>query len=177
MRVNEDHPGPLTNLGNFYLAQQRPVDAEIAYRQAIARDGAFVPAYANLADLYRAMRRDRDGEAVLEQGLESVPDHPTLLHARGLLRVRLGRLDDALEDLGAAAEGAPEEPRYAYVLAVALNSAGEIDAAITAIDRGLTLHTEDSELLALGASILRDAGRASEARRYEARLQAVQSRQ
>ena len=171
LRVNEDHPAPLTNLGNFHLARQMPVEAEIAYRQAIERDPSYVPAYANLADLYRAMRRDRDGEAVLERGLERLPDHPTLLHARGLLRVRLDRLDEALVDLEAAARGAPEEPRYAYVLAVALNSAGDPEGAITAIDRALDRHDRDLELLTLAGSILRDAGRSEEARRYEARVE------
>jgi tetratricopeptide (TPR) repeat protein len=170
-RVNEDHPGPLTNLGNFYMARQMPFDAEMAYRQAIDLDPVFVPAYANLADLYRAMRRDRDGEAVLEQGLEAVPAHPTLLHARGLLRVRLQQMDAALADLGAAARAAPEEPRYAYVYAVALNSAGEVDAALEVIEEALGRHPSDESLRTLAASILRDAGRPEEAARYEGRVQ------
>jgi Flp pilus assembly protein TadD len=168
--VSQDHPPALTNLGNFHAAAQKPLDAELAYREAIEIEPGYVPAYANLADLYRAMGRDGDGEVTLEQGLAAVPGHPTLLHARGLLRVRLNRMDEARVDLEAAAQGAPEEPRFAYVLAIALNSSGDVDGAMATIDESLARHVDHVELLTLAASILRDAGRAAEAETYLDRL-------
>ena len=170
LRVNEDHPGARTNLANFYMQRGMPFEAETAYRDVIAFDPTYLPAYLNLSDLYRAMARDRDGEAVLEQGLLAAPDHPALLHARGLLAVRLGRIDDALSDLEAAARLSAGEPRYAYVLAVARNSVGDIDGAITAIDDALAVNGDETELLRLAVSILRDAGRPEEARQYMDRL-------
>jgi Tfp pilus assembly protein PilF len=169
-RVSQDHPAALTNLGNFHAAAQKPLDAELAHREAIEIEPGYVPAYANLADLYRAMGRDGDGEVTLEQGLAAVPGHPTLLHARGLLRVRLNRMDEAMADLEAAAQGAPEEPRFAYVLAIALNSRGDVDRAMATIDEALARHVDHVELLTLAASILRDAGRAAEAETYLDRL-------
>ena len=49
-----------------------------------------MPAYVNLADMYRIYRRDGDGEAVLEDGLREVPGDADLQYALGLLRVRQG---------------------------------------------------------------------------------------
>jgi len=173
LRVNADHPGTRTNLGNYYTQRGMPVEAEEAYRSALALDSTWLPAYANLADLLRAMGRDGASESVLAAGLGVEPGAPALLHARGLLRVRQDRLEEALVDLEASARNAPEVPRYAYVLAVARNSAGDPDAAISEVRAALERHPYDPELLSLAVSLLRDTERNEEARAYEARLEAV----
>jgi Flp pilus assembly protein TadD len=57
---NADRPESLVNLGNICLSGGEADRAEAAYRRAMTLDVRFVPAYANLADLYRAGRRDAE---------------------------------------------------------------------------------------------------------------------
>jgi len=98
---------------------------------------------------------------------------PNRLHARGLLRVRQGRLDDALVDLERSARLAPGVPRHAYVRAVARNSAGDAEGAIGEVLDALERQPYDRELLSLAVSLLRDAGRIEEAGPFERRLRSV----
>jgi Flp pilus assembly protein TadD len=168
--VNADHPTARAALGTFYAERGRVSDAEREYRSAIDLDSTFVPAYVNLADLYRALSREADGEQVLERALAHAPEDPGLLHARGLQLVRLGRLDAAATYLRDAARLAPETPRYAYVLAVALNSAGDADGALATVRGALEAHPYDRDLLLLAVSLHRDRGELTDARRYAERL-------
>ena len=50
-----------------------------------------MPAYVNLADLYRAAQREPDVRRVLEEGLAAVPDDAALHYALGLALVRAQR--------------------------------------------------------------------------------------
>ena len=72
--VNADRPESNLNLGLLAASAGEPQVAEVAYRQAILLDRSFVPAYANLADLYRAQDRESDAESTLQAGLAAVPD-------------------------------------------------------------------------------------------------------
>jgi len=170
LRVNEDHPTARTNLADFYMRRGMPVEAETAYRGVIAFDPTYLPAYLNLADLYRAMGRDRDGEATLLQGLSVFPDEPNLLHARGLQLVRVGNMDEALDLLARSVELAPGVPRYAYVLAIGQNSAGDSDGALVVVRASLERHPFDRDLLSLAVSLHQDRDETTSARGYASRL-------
>lgn len=181
LAYNADRPESRTALGTFQAARGRMAEAEATLRAAIAMDPRHVPAYVNLADVARAQGRDADAEAVLREGLGAVagstggdaasPEAATLNHALGLTLVRLGRNDEALEVVATAARLAPDNLRFAYVHAVALNSAGDVQAALAEIDRALALHPDDRDLLVAGALFARDARLASRAAGYAHQLQ------
>jgi tetratricopeptide (TPR) repeat protein len=168
-----ERPEAHLNLGTFYAEQHDVARAQAEYRTAIRRQADFVPAYVNLADLYRALDRDAEAAAVLSEGLRIAPDAPSLLHALGLERVREKRLDEALPLLARAAERQPDNARFAYVHAVALHSTGKAAEAMAVLDRALARAPYDRELLFALATFNRDAGRLPAARRYAARLAAV----
>ena len=127
---NADTPGAQVKLGNFLLAQGYPDRAEQAYQQALQLDPRWTAAYANLADLFRARGNDEAGEQLLEAGLRLQPDQPDLLFTMGLLRVRQQQYHAALPYLRDAATGQPQNSRYQYVYAVALDSVGEREKAV-----------------------------------------------
>jgi predicted CXXCH cytochrome family protein len=168
-----ERPEAHVNLGTFYAEQHDVARAQAEYRTAIRLQVDFVPAYVNLADLYRALERDGDAAAVLEEGLRVVPDDPSLLHALGLERVRAKRVDVALPLLARAAERQPGNARFAYVHAVALHSSGKIAEAIAVLERALVRAPYDRDLLLALATFNRDAGRLPAARRHAGRLAAV----
>jgi Flp pilus assembly protein TadD len=121
-------------------------------------DPSFLPAYVNLADLFRVVGRDADGERVMRQGLEIAPRNAMLHHARGLALVRLSRSGEALGELERATVLEPEIARFAYVYAVALHSAGKVDAAIGALEKVLTAHPGDANVRAALASFKQSRG-------------------
>src|ERR1700693_1121790 len=57
---------------------------------------SFAPAAVNLADLYRALGREAEGDAVLRKALQRNPDDAVLLHSLGLSLVRQKQNEKAL---------------------------------------------------------------------------------
>jgi Flp pilus assembly protein TadD len=130
-RVNADRPEHRLNLGNLYLQQHRLAEAEAEYAAARALDPGFTPVYVSLAQLYAQQGKDTEGERVLRRALSRMHDNPELHHALGLNLVRQHLAADALVELARAAEIAPANARFAYVYAIALNSASRAEDAIT----------------------------------------------
>lgn len=150
-----DRAEPHMQLGAIALARGQLDSAQKEYELARTRNPSFVPAYVNLADLHRIRGKDNEGEKVLRAALEIVPDQPDVRHALGLLLVRLDRLDEALIELEFAAQERPGNPRYAYVLAVALHTAGEIDRARSVLRKASAEHPADRDLRAFLANLER----------------------
>ena len=126
---NADRPDGHGRLAEIYAARGNAEGAIAEYRKAIELDPTYVQAYANLADLYRARGVDSEAEAVLRVG-----------HREG---ARCGGAPSCAGPRASAAEahrrGAeanwptasrldPDNARYAYVYAVALNDAGQPQA-------------------------------------------------
>jgi predicted CXXCH cytochrome family protein len=151
-RYNADRPEQRVMLGNFYARQGRAVPAESEFWAALALDRSFVQAYANLAELQRALGREADAETTLRAGLERVPDDASLHHALGLSLVRQQRLDAALVELRRAAALQPGDARFAYVYAVALHTADRRAEALRELDRAIALHPDDRDLQAAAAA-------------------------
>ena len=128
---------------------------EVLKNPIIARGPYFLPAYVNLAELYRQRDRDEAGETILREALARFPDSAEVHHALGLLLVRSRRADEALKALHRAAVLSPGSPRYAYVYGVALNSAGEPQRALAVLAEAHRLNPGAPELLVALATIHR----------------------
>ena len=115
-------------------------------RVAIRLDPTFVPAYVNLADLYRVRNQNEDSERILREGLKAAPQNASIHYALGLALTRLKRTDDALAELRQALALEPASARFAYVYGVALHSAGQTAAAVATLEKGLATHPYDSEI-------------------------------
>ena len=68
------------------------------------------------------------------------------------------------------AELDPERARYAYVYAVGLHSAGDVDAAVAILTASLARHPDDRDTLLALVSFSRDAGDFATALEYAERL-------
>jgi Flp pilus assembly protein TadD len=172
--VNAERPESHLNLGLLDTTLERPEAAEQTYRIALRLDPRFAPAYANLADLDRALGRDADGEAVLQQGLEQAPDAASLHHALGLRRVRQGQIPAAVESLSRAAQLAPENARYTYIYALALERTGRSADAIVTLRAALQRHPNDRDILAAILRIARASGDRETVAEFAERLNAPQ---
>ena len=172
-RLHADHPGGRLNLGDLYRDQRDFERAEASYRQAISLERAFIPAYLNLADLYREMDREGEGKELLLEALKTAPRSASAQHALGLLLVRTGERRAALGHLAQAAELEPDNSRHAYVYGIALNSLGDSARAVSVLKRALGFRPHDPDLLFALATIHRDRREFGKALVHSRRLLAL----
>ncbi len=177
-RINADRPEARAALGNFFARRGRTTEAEAEYRAALRLSPQFAPAAINLADLYRGLGREADGEGVLRAAIAALPQDAGhqdagLHHALGLTLTRLKRRNEALDEFRRARELEPDRARYAYVYAVALNSAGRGGEALTVLKENLARHPNDRDTLFALTTLSRDAGDADAALAYAERLAAL----
>lgn len=154
------------NLGALDARLGDLAPAEAAYQRAIQLQPSFVPPYVNLADVYRAQARDPEGERVLRTALERVPDNADVHQALGLLLVRQRRLADAVAVLAKAAELDPNNPHYAYVYAVALDSTSQPAKALAMLGAAQRRFTGDREILSALVDMSTRAGDESASKRW-----------
>jgi predicted CXXCH cytochrome family protein len=172
-QFNADRPEARSTLGNFYAHRGLTDNAESEYKAALRLSPQYVPAAINLADLYRQLGRDGDGERVLRTVIGVARSAATPHYALGLALTREKRPDDALAEFRAAAELEPDRSRYTYVYAVALHSSGSIDASIKMLLANLSRHPDDQDTLLALATFNRDAGDVGAALEYAERLSRI----
>ncbi len=88
-RANAERPEARTTLANFLARRGQTADAEAEYKAALKLSPQYATAAINLADLYRQLGRDGDGETVLRA-------------AHCGITARRGRASRARPDLDAA---------------------------------------------------------------------------
>jgi predicted CXXCH cytochrome family protein len=157
-QFNGERPEAHSNLGTLHARMGDIAAAEKAYLQALKLSKQWVPAYINLADLYRATQRDDKALEYLSRGIEAVPDNADLQHALGLWQSRAGLAKKAATSLTTAADLAPGNARYRYVAAIALHGIGESKKASKRLQESLQAFPNDSDLLFASATIHRDMG-------------------
>ncbi|WP_416377597.1 tetratricopeptide repeat protein [Bradyrhizobium symbiodeficiens] len=130
----------------------------------------YATAAINLADLYRQIGRDGDGESVLRKAIAASSADAAAHHALGLTLTRMRRPDEAFAELRRATELEPDRSRYAYVYAVALHSGGRADEAMKVLKEALERHPNDRDVLSAQVSFNRATGDAKAALGYAERL-------
>jgi len=168
--LNADRADAWLNLGALAARLGGEGRAEEAYRRAVRLQPSFMPPSVNLADLYRAQGRDPEGERVLREALGREPGAADVHHALGLLLVRGGRRQDALAELGRAAELAPDMPRYAYAYALGLDATGERAKALSVLADAQRRFTGEREILEALVQLSLAAGDADASARWAQKL-------
>ena len=173
LMANAERAESQTSLGDLLVRIGDPVKAAEAYLKAVELDSNFMPAYANHADMLRHQGRDDSAEERLRAALGIDPQSAAIHHALGLTLVRRKNLDAALDHLRIASEASPEDARYAYVYAVALESLGKLSEAIKTLATAHDRHPGNQEILSALASFHMKAGDQEKAREYLNRLRAT----
>ena len=168
--VDADRPNAHLNLGILYTNQRKWDKAETSYKTSLKIDPAFVQGYINLADLYRFQNNEEKAEEILRSGLDSIRDNPEILHSLGLLLVRKKRMPEAISALEKAAKLRVENPRFSYVYAVALNSTGQSEMAITELKNAHDKHPYNRDILYTLATMNLDSERWDHALEYVNKL-------
>lgn len=133
----------------------------------------FEIAYTFGARPLQERNRDDEGEKILREGLSVSPKSADLHHTLGLLHTRKRRYAEAVAELGKASSLAPENPRFAYVYAVALNSTGKPEPALRVHKDAYRRNPYERDVLLGLASIVLEQGRREEAVKYGEELVAL----
>jgi Flp pilus assembly protein TadD len=149
---NAERPESHANLGALYQARGKVDDARVEYIKAFAIDPTFFPAAIAYSEATRASGDEAGAESILRRSLAANSNSGSLMHALGLSLIRQKRLDEAIESLTSAAKLDPNEPRFAYVLAVALHDTGKASQAIDALKTALARHPYNRDILIALAS-------------------------
>lgn len=147
LQFNADRVDTVVSLGDLHRRRGHLLEADRAYRRAVALDPGFPTAWIHLADLQRARGDEAGAAEQLEAGLRHRPEAADLHHALGLSHVRQRQPDLAEQHLRRAAALAPDIARHAYVLAVALNDWGKPAQARRVLRGALEAHPRDPDLL------------------------------
>ncbi len=139
------------NLGNLYVALNRPEEAMRNYKAAIHIDDLFYAAKVNLAMLYN-QRGDNDrAEALFREVVETFPEVYEAAYSLGLLLAEKKQYPEAAVFLKKAAQGLPERHRIAYNFGLALQHLRRDNEAETALLKALDLEPDSMDYLyALG---------------------------
>jgi Tfp pilus assembly protein PilF len=171
---NADRPESRLNLSILFATEREYDAAEQQLLAAIAIAPRFVPAFVNLADVYRAAGRDSDSERALRLAVTLDSSSAAARHALGLYFIREKRLADAIVELSRAAQLAPDVARYGIVQALALDQAGRHREALAVLSRLIARHPFDHDALStLVDHLVRDGNRAA-ALPYARRLAALE---
>jgi len=144
---NAERPDAHANLGALYREQGRLEEAREAFQTSIRLDPSFFLSAISLADLERATGDEAGAEKILRQALSVSPNAGALQHALGLSLIRQKRSAEAMDWLAKAAKAVPNNPRFSYVLAVALHDTGKPKEAMDTLKTALVRHPYDRELL------------------------------
>ena len=126
-----------------------------------------------MADLFRTLGRNTDGERVLRDALLLSPADAAIHYSLGLALIRLTRREEALIELQQAAESAPDRARYAYVYAVGLRSLGRRDEALNTLRVNAVRHPRDRDTLSALIEITSQTGDFKSALGYAEQLSGV----
>lgn len=173
--TNADRADARTNIALVWQYRGDAGRAESELQAALRLDPSFTPARINLADLYRVLGREADGERLLRDGLAAFPEEAALHYALGLSLVRAQRLPEATQALRRAAELASGVPRYAYVYAIALDSGGATAQALRILRDSQRRHPADRETLQALVDLLSKRGDESAALGYAQQLAGLDS--
>jgi Flp pilus assembly protein TadD len=154
--IDADRPEAHLNLGLTETKLHHPSEAETQYQTALRLNPNFTPALVNLADLDRMSELGEEGVALLRKAMAIDPVNADIRHALGLALVRQHNYADAIPELRQASELAPDNARYAYVYAIALNSNGAGASAMELLENTHKRHPADRDTLLALVSIARE---------------------
>ncbi|WP_041523827.1 tetratricopeptide repeat protein [Gilvimarinus agarilyticus] len=124
-----------TNLGNLEHELGRSRNAEKHYRKAIEVEPIFMPAYVNLADLYRIRQNEAKVQEVLQQALAINEGAAAVRYAMAMSYIRQGDKPKALPELKAAASGADASANFIYTYGLLLQDMNRIPDAIVQLQK------------------------------------------
>lgn len=151
MNRSPGDPDLVYNLALSLLKQQKHAEAAAEFRRAIelSRDigQVAVLSHAHLAQIHFAAERYAAAEDEMVRAVTLAPANGRYLYNLGVIRLKLGRNQEALESLRQALAAGSGEPQVLRSLAEALRNLKETGMAIEALKKALYANPNDPATL------------------------------
>ncbi len=128
LKLNQKDVVTLTYAGEIELRRKNYDQAATYYKNVLQQEANNILALNNLAWLLNE-KKDPAALSYVERALKLQPKHAASLDTRGMIYLRMGKIPEALSDLKAAAEYAPNAPAIHLNYARVLLKAGKRDEA------------------------------------------------
>ncbi len=135
------------NLGNLYVALDRPDEAIQNYLAAIEIDDLFYPAKVNLAILYSQRGEQEKAERLLREVLAAQPEMHDVEYSLGLLLAEMKKYDEAAVYLEKASKGMPDQGRIHYNLGLLFQQLKRDSEAEAALLKALEIEPVNTDYL------------------------------
>lgn len=147
---DDEHVPALSGIGMAYQMQDDVKRAEIHLRRAIelSSKDELPDAYNALGYLYaeQGIKLD-EAETLVRRALESVPKSGAYLDSLGLIYLKQGKLDAAIENLEQAIRYLPDTPEILLHLVDAYLEKGLKQKALQTLEQAIQLEPNNAELL------------------------------
>lgn len=168
-----DMPAAQLGLADLALQKGDLLSAQQHYDTALAIDPTDVASLMNYADFNRRLGDETRAGELLQQALLIAPDSAMVHFALGLSEVRRKRYPAAIGYLRAAAATDNAIPHHHYVLAVALQNQGDVDAALEVLSRAIQRWPYDYALLSTAITYQLSQGESSVLAQWVANLSEI----
>ncbi len=145
------------DLGNSYLRQKNYDEAIVQFERALgkAKNSNLPVILSRIADTYTAAGKFPEAEENYRKALELQPDSPGVRNNYSQALARIGRLEEALAEIGKAAELNPDgAARYYLNLGIILTNAGKMDVSAVAFEKSIEFNPEIADAHYLRAQAL-----------------------
>lgn len=139
-------PNVLNNLGAACLAAQAFDRAETYLKQAISEDPAYAEAQKNMAELYKAQKRDDAAITAYEKYIDLRPMDIDTQHSLALYLTKLGKWEQAAALLDTLTKEITDISILYFLQARAEANIGHSQKAIEALRRGIQLSDPNAAL-------------------------------
>jgi tetratricopeptide (TPR) repeat protein len=135
----------MTRQGDDHARRGEPETAALRYLDALRFDATYGAAYLALGSVYEATGDPKEAERAYAMGIDHIAGFAEAFRARGRLRRRLERREDALGDFEAAASFRGDDPALLRELADAYVALGRLPAALATMRRIASLADEQHD--------------------------------
>ena len=171
--VSASRPETHVERSAFDLARGNLARAESSLQTALRLQPCMAEAYLNLADLERQRGAEAAAERAIRAAIGCNPQNAAAHHALGLWQVRAHQTKAAIASLKKAVELLPTDPRFSYVLAVALAGNGEREEAIRLLEATLKARPNNASALQALSGYLHEAGQNARAAELRQQLDSL----
>lgn len=125
-------PRTLLMMARLLIGEQRHAEAEYVLERIVSEEPAYLPAWADLAELQLQQRRMDEAVATLQRAIEISPADAVLRNNLGMALLQRHDTLGALAEFASAAQSDPHEARYQANYAMALALAGRYEESLEA---------------------------------------------
>ncbi len=169
-----ERPESQLSLALYYTHTHKIKEAEKAYKEALALQVRFVPAYINYSDFLVNENRSDEAFALLEKGVKLLPNMAILHHALGLYYVRNKEKEKAIVSLKKAVALDSDNARFSYVYAVSVGETNPKEA-IGILEKVYPKHTGDRQIVSALVYYSKQNAEIEKSLMYEKKMKALEN--